>query len=158
MKKIFLFIAFVATISSNNSFAQDDPGITKSPLLTQYYAIKDALVGGNAELAATQASEFLKIVASTDSEMLPTISRDALSKDALDISKTTDIKKQRLFFSTLSDQMFNLAKAMKLSDDTIYKAYCPMKKASWLSNNPSIKNPYYGNSMLTCGKVVETLK
>jgi hypothetical protein len=36
--------------------------------------------------------------------------------------------------------------------------YCPMKKANWLSSSATIKNPYYGNSMLTCGKVVETLK
>jgi len=33
-----------------------------------------------------------------------------------------------------------------------------MKKSSWLSNDTSIKNPYYGSSMLTCGKVTGTLK
>jgi hypothetical protein len=28
-----------------------------------------------------------------------------------------------------------------------------MKKASWLSNDKAIKNPYYGSAMLTCGNV-----
>jgi hypothetical protein len=33
-----------------------------------------------------------------------------------------------------------------------------MKKESWLSSSATVKNPYFGNSMINCGKVVETLK
>jgi len=33
-----------------------------------------------------------------------------------------------------------------------------MKKATWLSSNKTIKNPYYGNAMLTCGQVTETMQ
>jgi hypothetical protein len=33
-----------------------------------------------------------------------------------------------------------------------------MKKASWLSSEAAIKNPYFGSAMLTCGKVTATLK
>lgn len=40
----------------------------------------------------------------------------------------------------------------------VYYQYCPMKKAYWLSMEKEIKNPYYGSSMLTCGKVIETKK
>jgi hypothetical protein len=54
--------------------------------------------------------------------------------------------------------MIVLAKAVKLSSDPIYEAYCPMKKASWLSSEKVIKNPYYGSAMLTCGSVRDTLK
>jgi hypothetical protein len=32
-----------------------------------------------------------------------------------------------------------------------------MKKSYWLSADEAIKNPYYGNMMLTCGKVSETI-
>ena len=28
----------------------------------------------------------------------------------------------------------------------------------WLSEEQAIKNPYYGSSMLTCGKITETIK
>jgi len=54
--------------------------------------------------------------------------------------------------------MYALAKAVKLTADPVYYTYCPMKKAYWLSSEPTIKNPYFGNAMLTCGKVEETLK
>ena len=32
-----------------------------------------------------------------------------------------------------------------------------MKKAYWVSQESEIKNPYYGSSMLSCGKVIEKL-
>lgn len=32
-----------------------------------------------------------------------------------------------------------------------------MVKKNWLSNNKAIKNPYYGNKMLNCGKVTEII-
>jgi DNA-binding transcriptional regulator WhiA len=84
--------------------------------------------------------------------------RDALLKDAGAISETKDIKHQREHFANLSSNMIVLAKAVKLSSDPIYEAYCPMKKASWLSSEKVIKNPYYGSAMLTCGSVRDTLK
>ena len=50
-----------------------------------------------------------------------------------------------------------VAKAVKLTDAPVYKAYCPMKKAYWLSAEKEIKNPYYGSAMLSCGSVMETI-
>jgi hypothetical protein len=54
--------------------------------------------------------------------------------------------------------MYTLAKAAKLSPQPVYEQYCPMKNAYWLSSEASIKNPYYGNEMLSCGEVKDTLK
>ena len=54
--------------------------------------------------------------------------------------------------------MAAVAKAVKLTGDPIYQAYCPMKKAYWLSSQKDIKNPYFGNAMLTCGEVTETIQ
>jgi hypothetical protein len=82
---------------------------------------------------------------------------NALLKDATPISETKDIKVQREHFTNLSNNMASLAKSVKLTTEPIYQAYCPMKKANWLSNDKAIKNPYYGSAMLTCGKVVETI-
>ncbi|MCW3118020.1 MAG: hypothetical protein JWM28_2102 [Chitinophagaceae bacterium] len=42
--------------------------------------------------------------------------------------------------------MHVLAKKAKLSPEPVYQQYCPMKKASWLSNNKTIQNLYYGNA------------
>jgi len=44
----------------------------------------------------------------------------------------------------------------------VYYQFCPMaidnKGAYWLSEESDIKNPYFGDAMLTCGETKETLK
>lgn len=157
MKKIFLTLAFLASALLQTSFAQDETAKT-TEILNQYYAVKDALIKGNGNLAATEASEFVKLAGSAEHQNLPNTIRTSLLKDAAAIAQTKDLKKQRESFSAFSDNMVALAKSTKLSSVPVFIAYCPMAKASWLSNSSAIKNPYYGSSMLTCGKVTETLK
>lgn len=159
MKKIFFIVALAATAFVQNSFAQVNTiNAPASELLTLYYQVKDALVTGKADLAASKAAEFSKAAAALDDKSLPEESRSSLLTGAADISATKDIRKQRQYFAGFSEQMFALAQKVNLSSAPIYKAYCPMKKAGWLSSEAAIKNPYYGSAMLTCGKVVETLK
>ena len=157
MKSIFLFVAFFATTFIQNSFAQDSTKSKTSDLLTSYYNLKNALVSSNANTAAAGAVEFVKAMNTLDTSMVKENSRNALLKDAVAISQTKDLNVQRVKFSTLSANMVVLAKTVKLSAEPIYQQYCPMKKASWLSDVKAIKNPYYGNAMLTCGSVKETL-
>jgi hypothetical protein len=157
MKKIFLAIAFIA-IASTQSFARDTAKLSQpSQLLTQYYQIKNALVAGNAVLAATSAESFLKIANSIDYKVISEGNINALVKDATIISQTKDIKKQRAQFANLSANMVTLAKAMKLTEEPVYEVYCPMKKANWLSSSKTIKNPFFGSAMPTCGKIVDTI-
>ena len=46
--------------------------------------------------------------------------------------------------------------------ETIYYQYCPMardnKGAYWLSAVEEIKNPYFGDAMLTCGENKAVIK
>ena len=156
MKKVFLLVALLAAAFIQKAAAQDSTQ-QLSQLLTQYYNIKDALVAGNSNAASAKASEFIKIANSIDYKLISEGNINALLKDATPISETKDIKKQRERFANLSNNMVALAKTVKLGDQPIYQAYCPMKKANWLSNDKAIKNPYYGNAMLTCGQVVETI-
>lgn len=156
MKKIFFILAILATTIVQSAYAQDKTA-KSAEILTQYYAIKDALVAGNAELAGSRSADFIAAANSTDVKTLPEAERYALLKDATSISKTKDLKKQREYFLAFSDNMADLAKSTQLSTAPVYKAYCPMKKGTWLSSSSAIKNPYYGSSMLTCGKVEETL-
>jgi len=158
MKKIFFLVALLAAIFIQKSFAQDSTQQYQlSQLLSQYYNIKDALVAGNGNDASVKAEEFIKTANSIDYKLISEGNINALLKDATPISETKDIKIQREHFANLSNNMVILAKAMKLTTQPIYQAYCPMKKANWLSSDKAIKNPYYGNAMLTCGKVVETI-
>lgn len=166
MKKIFLSVALVAIVFLQHSYAQDSNKQTQlTQLLQSYYDIKNALVNSNATAAASKAGEFQNAINSIDMKALSEPDMNAfmslqskLTGDAKLISETKDIAKQRTYFSNLSSNFYTLAKAVKLSEAPAYYAYCPMKKSYWLSNEASIKNPYFGNAMLTCGKVTDTLK
>ena len=155
MKKIIFRVALIATALVQNVFAQDSPN---TQLIHSYYDIKNALVAGNANTASIKAAEFVKTLQSIDSNTIHDAARGALLKDAGDILENKDLKHQREHFTSFSTNMYTLAKTVKLTDAPVYYAYCPMKKAHWLSNEPAIRNPYFGSAMLTCGKVEETLK
>jgi len=158
MKIIILSVALLATSFIQQSFAQDSTQQYQlSQLLDKYYSIKDALVAGNASLASNKANEFITTANMIDYKLISEGNINALLKDATPLSESKDIKAQRAYFANLSNNMATLAKAMKLTNQPIYQAYCPMKKANWLSSDKEIKNPYYGNAMLTCGSVVETI-
>ena len=159
MKKLlslFLFssVAFIQTINAQDTAQQHQ----LSQLLSNYYDIKNALVTGNSEQASSSAQAFVKTANTIDYKVISEGNINALLKDATPISESKDLKKQRDHFSNLSNNMTALAKSVKLSTEPIYQAYCPMKKAGWLSKEKGIKNPYYGNAMLTCGSVVETIQ
>lgn len=156
MKKLFFLAALLAAVFTQ-SYATEK-SLMNSDLLDQYFSIKDALVAGKPDIASNHAAEFVKAAASVDAKMLPDASRALLIKDASAIANTKDLKKQRQLFSEFSENITALAKVIKYSKGDIYKAYCPMAKAGWLSKEAAIRNPYYGNAMLTCGKVVETIK
>jgi hypothetical protein len=128
-----------------------------SQLLTYYFNIKNALVVGDATSASTNAEAFTKTVNAIDYKVLSEGNIHTLASDAGKITETKDISKQRDYFANLSINMIAVVKAEKLTDRPVYVAYCPMKKASWLSSEKAIKNPYYGSAMLTCGQVTETL-
>jgi len=150
-------VAIFATASAQQIFAQQTSKDQPADLLTSYYNIKDALVSGDVNAASLSAEQFVKALNSSGMEMVQKSNKDVLQKDAGSIAGTKDLKKQREVFSAFSDNMFALAKIVKLSSEPVYQQYCPMKKASWLSSTMAIKNPYYGNAMLTCGSVKETI-
>lgn len=162
MKKLFFAAILCIPFFSQPVFAQSSAGLY--PILTAYYMVKDALVAGDAKTAATAAGGMLKAVngvgmtalAPKDHQVFMTL-QDKLAYDSRHISESSDINHQREHFTSLSANLFKLAKQVRLSDDPIYEDYCPMKKAYWLSSNAAIKNPYFGSSMPTCGKVSTTL-
>ena len=162
MKKIFLFLT---TLVSLVTAGLAQTGSQLQVVLNQYYTVKNSLVSGDAAKAGGSANEFVKSVNSVDTRTLPAAEQKVfqslqakLLADAGSIAASKDISKQRETFASLSNSMISLAKSAKITDAAIYVDYCPMKKSSWLSDEKAIKNPYYGNTMLTCGNVKETIK
>jgi len=135
-----------------------------SNVQSHYFSIKDALVKTDAKIASDKSKELTNAITVVKMNKLSIEEhnvwmkiRDVLNTDARLISQTQDIKKQREAFKSLSKNMYELLKTSKHSAP-IYYQYCPMQDANWLSTENTIKNPYYGAQMLTCGNTVETLK
>lgn len=155
---------FVLALSLNiATFAQESSKL--SVLFDSYISIKNALTTDDAAKAGGSAAEYAKAVNAIDVKTLPAAEqkafhplKDKLSADAKLIAEAKDINKQREAFVGFSNNMISLAKAAKLSTADVFVEYCPMKKASWLSTEKAIKNPYYGSEMLDCGSVKETIK
>jgi hypothetical protein len=133
-----------------------------------YFALKDALVKTDASTATAKA---VTLLASLNAINMGKMKMDehnafmkvekALKADASTISTSKDVAAQRAAFSNLSNNMISLIKVTKATQ-TVYLQHCPMANdgngADWLSKENAVKNPYYGNMMLTCGKTVETIK
>lgn len=163
MKKLFVAALVAAVCFVQPVFAQENSSL--SVILTDYYGVKDALVADDSKAAASKAGELVKAVGAVDMKALAAKDhttflsvQEKLVFHARHISESTDIAHQREHFGDLSKTLAVLAKGAHLSSQPIYEEYCPMKKAYWLSNEEAIKNPYFGSSMLTCGKVTATVK
>jgi hypothetical protein len=164
MKTLFVSALFVAvSFSANAHYVRDNSSL--SQLLTLYYQLKDALIKSDVNAASAKAAELYKAIEGVETKTLSeqdskafTALHSKLSYDARHISEVKELPHQREHFAKLSENMYALAKAVKLSAQPVYEQYCPMKDAYWLSNEAKIKNPYYGEQMLTCGEVKDTLK
>ncbi len=84
-----------------------------------------------------------------------------LDKQIKLIASETSIENQRTAFITFNNNFYNAIKSFGLMGKTVYYQFCPMannsKGAYWLSETKDIRNPYYGEAMLTCGETKETL-
>jgi len=80
---------------------------------------------------------------------------------ALAMADTDDLKEQRELFSELTGKVEPIFKET-ISEGTIYKQFCPMafkgEGGYWISSVEKIRNPYYGEKMLKCGKVVAKIQ
>jgi hypothetical protein len=139
-----------------------------SALFESYFELKDALVMTDGAMASTASKKLLEEIRKVKMEALGDKQHvvwmevmDALALDSENIGKQTDPKNQRKYFAALSLNMYKLIKVSKV-DYTVYYHHCPMynegKGAYWLSKESTIKNPYYGSQMMSCGKTVETIK
>ncbi|MBK8723292.1 MAG: DUF3347 domain-containing protein [Saprospiraceae bacterium] len=145
MKKIS--IAITIMLFGFTTFAQNTPN-----LLNSYLAIKNALVLSDQKTAKAAITEFQKKITAEK-----TFSQKKDLQIAIDkMANVNSLEKERAAFNEVSTLFWKVVKSADMASTPVYYQYCPMKKAYWLSTEKDIKNPYYGASMLTCGKVVET--
>lgn len=120
-----------------------------------YIYVKDALIASKTDEAKVGAGQLQKALRDVKGSA-------KASEVAAKLAGTHDIEEQRKVFSSLSNEMATLVKKGGLSMGALYLEYCPMANnnegAYWLSNEKQIKNPYFGDKMLRCGSVKETIQ
>lgn len=142
-------------------------------LLNAYYSLKDALVKSDVS-QANVAAQSVKIAAdSLNLEELEGDSTGVIKETAMNFTGTisnsaaalvqeSGIEDKRREFEIITDALYTLTRAVRYDGSTVYYQFCPMafndKGAYWLSNSPEIRNPYFGDKMLTCGSVQDSIR
>jgi Cu(I)/Ag(I) efflux system membrane fusion protein len=141
---------------------------TLKPLYSNYFNFKNALVNDDLATAQKAANELKTSLEKVNMSVFTGSSHNAWMsyssdlKNALQhIEHLKDIKAVRKAFQKVSEGMIDLTKAFDPSEKTLYVQHCPMadnnKGANWLSAEEDIRNPYFGEAMLTCGEVTERI-
>jgi len=133
-----------------------------------YINLKNALVKTDANKAKESAAELNKSIELIDMKLLTNEAAHkqwmqlvpVLKEGSADMAKTTDVDVQRKSFKTVSEHFIKAVQSFGINEVT-YKQYCPMadsdKGAYWLSKEKQVLNPYFGDMMLKCGEVKETI-
>ncbi|MAB47329.1 MAG: efflux transporter periplasmic adaptor subunit [Flavobacteriaceae bacterium] len=133
-----------------------------------YINLKDALVEDNSVQASSDAKKLISSFRKIDMKLLKgevhkqwMTLEGHIQSSASSISKSSEIETQRDHFKKLST---HLIKAVQLFgvNEKVYVEFCPMADdnngAYWLSKEEQILNPYFGDAMLKCGEVKQTIE
>ncbi|WP_178984904.1 DUF3347 domain-containing protein [Winogradskyella helgolandensis] len=162
-----------AEISHNNSDGHhdidkkemamiDNQDTRAEAILKDYFNLKDALVGDDNDKAKKLGGTLVKSLKSFDASKYSESEKSELNdiiEDATEHAEhisESDIKHQREHFKVLSKDVTDMV-AITGTGMKLYEQFCPMydnnKGGAWLSMNEEIRNPYFGDQMLKCGKV-----
>lgn len=135
-----------------------------APIVKDYLVLKNVLVADNDRAAANAGKQLFATLNKVDMKTIPANKH----KEFMDIFENAKenaehigdnagkIDHQREHLASLSKDVSDLI-ALFGTTQKLYQDYCPMyndgKGAVWISEAKAIKNPYYGNQMLTCGFV-----
>lgn len=134
-------------------------------VLNAYLEMKDAFISSDAGQVSTYAkvaSKSFKLVNIKDLGKMEQ-AHVVKSIEMLDaIAESNDLENQREHFVILNENMVVIAMNVEIVKPIMYVQKCPMannnKGAFWLSTEKDIRNPYYGEQMLTCGSVIDSIE
>jgi len=134
-----------------------------------YINLKDILITDDSEKVMDEAKNVLESLKKVNMKVLTSSTtlmqqwmklEKEIKSSANSITKTSEIKKQRVHFKNLSKHFIAAVKNFGINEK-VYSQFCPMadnnKGAYWLSKKEKVVNPYFGGGMLTCGSVKEII-
>jgi membrane fusion protein, copper/silver efflux system len=134
-----------------------------------YFELKNALVDSDVSLTKKKATELRNEVSGVDMLTIEgqvhdrwMAMRAQFENDLDQLTETDDLITFRDNFARLSGNILEMVELFGLEKEKVYKIFCPMafdnQGAYWLSETDDIRNPYFGESMLRCGEVIETYR
>lgn len=138
-----------------------------SSLSDKYLLLKNAFVETNAVAANDAATAFLSELENVDMTSITGEAHRywmqqlaAFKGHGKKITTLDDVEMQRQQFDFLSDAMINSITAFG-TKNKLFVQFCPMafnnKGADWISDVGEVQNPYFGDKMMKCGLVTDTL-
>lgn len=82
---------------------------------------------------------------------------DALKKSMEHLHHYRDIESFRKGYKKVSNEIISMIKLTGHAKEGLHHMYCSMADGHWIQDNKKLLNPYYGQSMLRCGDVKESL-
>ena len=139
-----------------------------SKVVMAYLILKDDLVLSESNKAVTDTETIKQLMEKVNMNLLKGDAHTVwmrlmnnINQQLAQITKNAAIAAQRRAFATLSGDIYHTLKTFEITGLNIYYQYCPMvegdRGAYWLSLDSEIKNPYFGEAMLTCGETIETI-
>lgn len=185
--RTIIALALLAIIACNDApkqetAAKEDTSVLKTPYAQQfydslqvtmdaYYDLTDGFSTGN----ITYVNKWSAILQQhLDSLPLQLLQMDSakvadlktntgsISAELAGLQKETALEEKRAAFEMVSDMMYDVVRQTGLKGRTIYRQYCPMafndRGAYWMSRSNKPQNPYFGNEMLGCVQVTDSLR
>jgi|UniRef100_UPI004049A265 hypothetical protein len=120
----------------------------------QYLHLKDVLVLSDSTQAQTAAKDLAITL-----RKIKGCENSAVMADK--IVAGLSLSNQRINFTSLSADLIGMFKRAEIISGSIFVQYCPMANEGqggyWLASGTEIRNPYFGDEMLNCGEVIETI-
>lgn len=137
-------------------------------LVEHYLNFKNALVATDFETARKSIPPLNKSFEGIDMSLIKGAAHlywmekmPKIKKQLKQLNDAKNIVEQRAEFALLSELLVQVVQVFGLSEGSLFIQYCPMamdnKGANWLSKEGAIQNPYFGDKMLGCGSVEDTL-
>lgn len=125
-----------------------------------YILLKDAFVSSDLHKIKKQAKTLLDALPEfrtliTDKVAVGKI--DAITKKLQAIENATGLTEQRKYFKDVSEDLLTILSATQGIGEAVYVQHCDCADnntgGTWLSLQKEIRNPFFGDEMLTCGRV-----
>lgn len=135
-------LVLFAVLATTTPAAADLPAALVDP----YLQVQTALSGDSFDGVTAHAQAMAKAAAALGPD------GQALAAAATKLAAASDLKAARAAFGEVSVALVAYAEKTKSGfGEGVRQAFCPMVSQPWLTRDKTIRNPYYGASMLTCG-------